>query len=336
MHIAVLGATGIVGQKFLALSQRVSAWEVTELVASDRKCGMTYEHACQWQEPLTAMPEHIRTLRLCHAEDVQADVIVSFLPEKVAMELETFYLQQGKTVFSNASAYRMDPTVPILIPEINAHHLTLLAQQPFPGTMITNSNCCVAGVALALHPLMSLGLESVHVVTLQSISGSGYPGISAMDICGNTLPWIEGEERKICQETVKILGTPFYHAPLTLTVSVHRVPVTYGHMLTIHGIFRDPISIDDVYDAYQEKNHAYPGTYVFYASPLHPQVRKDLSHDDMRVHVGPITFGANHRTIKMNVLIHNLVRGAAGAVLANMEYYGVYGCQKSAKVSGSI
>lgn len=322
MRIAVLGATGIVAQKFIALLKHKScSWQISEVVASEHKRGQHYEHVCHWQEPLCTMPDEIKSLRICSNEQVSADIVVSFLPGAVAAQLEAFHIQQGKIVFSNASAYRMAPNVPILIPEINSDHLSLIWRQPYSGAIVTNSNCCVSGIALILAPLVVFGLEHVHIVTLQSISGAGYPGVSAMDIYGNTIPHIENEEKKIIQETLKILGSPDCPAKIPLSVSVHRVPVVYGHMFSMHIMFNEPVNIEDVYAAYYRKNKEFPGTYQFHNSPLSPQARKDLTHDDMRVHIGPIHFGADSRTIKMNVLIHNLVRGAAGALLANMQYY---------------
>lgn len=328
MRIAVLGATGIVAQKFIALlKQKTSAYEIVEVVASESKQGQSYESMCCWQEPLCEMPDSVKRLRLCRNEDISSDVVVSLLPGQVATQLESFHLQQGRLVFSNASAYRMVENVPILIPEINADHIGLLKEQSFPGKIITNSNCCVAGIALALAPLISFGFHHIHIVTLQSISGAGYPGISAMDIYGNTIPYIANEEQKIVRETLKILGSTISPAKIPLSVSVHRVPVVYGHMFSIHIMFDHPVNIDDLYAEYHLKNQQFPNTYQLHHSQLSPQVKQDLTHDDMRVHIGPIQFGANAYTIKMNVLIHNLVRGAAGALLANMQYYN--GCEIS-------
>lgn len=321
MRVAVLGATGLVGQKFIALLHKKLSQSVFEVVASERKYNRKYGDVCVWQEPLCPMPESVQDVVIRSVEEVQSEIIVSFLPQEVAVDVEAYCLSQGKQVFSNASAYRMDASVPIIIPEINAHHIQLLDTQDFLGRMITNPNCCVSGVALALSPLLSFGIQHAHVVTLQSISGAGQRGACSMDVLGNTIPYIPKEEDKIIQETWKILGTMEEPACFPMSVSVHRVPVVYGHTLTLHVTFTHPIYLEEVESAYQKKNMAYPGTYVLHHSPHHPQARKDLTDDDMRVHIGPIAYGGDLKTIKMNVLIHNLVRGAAGALLANLTTF---------------
>ncbi|AEB42008.1 aspartate-semialdehyde dehydrogenase [Chlamydia pecorum] len=324
MRVAILGATGLVGQKFIALLQKCNNWEVGEVVASEAKYGHPYHTACVWQEPLTPLPQAIGSLVIQTVEELQADIVVSFLPEKHAEILEAYCLSKGKTVFSNASAYRMHPYVPILIPELNKEHILLIEQQPFPGRIITNSNCCVSGVALALAPLRDFGLDHIHIVTLQSASGAGYPGVPSTDLLSNTIPFIAGEEEKILRETKKILGTPTQPLCCKISVSVHRVPVVYGHMFSLHISFLQPVDLEEIAMCYEKKNLEFPGTYQLYKDPRFPQARHHLTHDDMRVHIGPITYGGDTRTIKMNVLVHNLVRGAAGAVLANMEWYVQY------------
>lgn len=319
MRVAVLGATGLVGQKFIALLEREAFWKVTQVVASDEKVSKSYAEGCLWKEPLMPMPSSVRELFIESIEHIESDIVVSFLPSQIALELETYCLTRGKMVFSNTDAYRRHPQVPILIPEVNREHCALLDRQPFAGRIVTNSNCCVSGIALALAPLLGLGIRHVHVVTLQSASGAGYPGVPAMDLLGNTIPHIAGEEEKICWETLKILGTPYEPACFAVSATVHRVPVLYGHTLTLHITFSSELAIADVVDCYRKKNSVYPGTFMLHDSVWHPQVRMDLSHDDMRVHIGLISHGGENNTIKMNVLVHNLVRGAAGAVIANMH-----------------
>ncbi|WP_375793113.1 aspartate-semialdehyde dehydrogenase [Chlamydia sp. 12-01] len=331
MRVAVLGATGLVGQKFVALLHQWFPWHICEVVASETKCSQIYGSVCMWQESLGPMPESMKHVPIRRIEEIESDVIVSFLPEVVAESLETYCLSKGKLIFSNASAYRMHPSVPIVIPEINQEHLQLVDKQPFQGRIITNSNCCVSGIALALAPLREFGIDRVNIVTLQSASGAGHPGVSSMDILGNTIPYIVGEEEKILRETLKILGKCDEPADFPIAVTVHRVPVVYGHTLTLHVTFLDSIDIKDILYCYHCRNTEFPGTYKLYDSPWHPQARKDLTDDDMRVHIGPITYGGDSRTIKMNVLIHNLVRGAAGALLMNMHNYcfqnsGEYAC----------
>ena len=317
MRIAVLGATGLVGQKLIALLQKHKQWEIAELVASPQKYALRYESACLWQEPLMEMPESVRDLTIRSIEEIESDVVVSCLPASVAFSIETSCLSSGKIVFSNAGAYRMHKAVPILIPEVNSDHISLLKEQPFLGKIITNSNCCVSGIALALSPLLPFDIEHVHIVTLQSASGAGYPGVSSLDLIGNTVPYILGEEEKIHRETLKILGQPGSPADFSITASVHRVPVMYGHVISIHVMFAQDIDLEEICFCYEKD----PDTYVLYDSPWHPQVQKDLTHDDMRLHIGPISYGGNTKSIKMCVLLHNLVRGAAGSLIANMNLF---------------
>ncbi|AHH23028.1 aspartate-semialdehyde dehydrogenase [Chlamydia muridarum] len=316
MRIAILGATGLVGQKLIALLQRHKQWEIAELSASPKKHSLRYESACLWQEPLMAMPESVQDLTIRSIEEIESDIVVSCLPTSVAFSAETACLSSGKIVFSNSGAYRMHESVPILIPEVNSDHISLLDDQPFLGKIVTNSNCCVSGIALALRPLLPFDIEHVHVVTLQSASGAGYPGVSSLDLIGNTIPHILGEEEKIHQETLKILGSPSSPAEFSITASVHRVPVMYGHVISMHVMFAQEVSLEKIFCCYEK----YSDTYVLYDSPWHPQVQKDLLHDDMRLHIGPISHGGSAKTIKMCVLLHNLVRGAAGALISNMNF----------------
>ncbi|BAA99255.1 aspartate-semialdehyde dehydrogenase [Chlamydia pneumoniae] len=321
MRIAVLGVTGLVGQKFVALLHKwYRDWVIAEVVASNSKYGQSYGDACIWQEPIGPMPEMVRDLPIRKIEEVQSDIVDSFLPSS-AESMEAYCLSQGKVVFSNASTYRMHSSVPIIIPEVNSDHFQLLEEQPYPGKIITSPNCCVSGITLALAPLRKFSLDHVHIVTLQSASGAGYPGVPSLDLLANTVPHIVGEEEKILRETVKILGSSKQPLPCKLSVTVHRVPVAYGHTLSLHVTFSKDVDLDEILYSYQEKNKEFPNTYQLYDNPWSPQARKHLSHDDMRVHLGPITYGGDFRTIKMNVLIHNLVRGAAGTLLASMENY---------------
>ncbi|ANH78840.1 aspartate-semialdehyde dehydrogenase [Candidatus Chlamydia sanziniae] len=321
MQVAVLGATGLVGQKFMALLHKWYDWTVAEIVASESKYRQLYGSVCLWQEPLGPMPKKVSSLLLRKVEELESPIVVSFLPTARAKLIEAYCLSQGKIIFSNTSAHRMYPWVPIIIPELNADHIQLIEKQPYPGKIITNPNCCVSGIALALAPLRVLCIDHVHIVTLQSGSGAGYPGVPSLDLLANTIPHIVGEEEKILRETQKILGTIQQPLNFKLSVSVHRVPVVYGHTLTLHVTFVQPIDLEEVLSCYQKKNEEFPDTYKLYNHPWDPQARKHLSHDDMGVHIGPITYGGDACTIKMNVLIHNLVRGAAGALLANMANY---------------
>ncbi len=322
ISVAVLGATGVVGQKIIGLLSNNPKFRIIELVASEQRVGRKYEEACDWREPLMAMPEGIASIKLADASNLKAEFIVSCLPSDIALNLEPFLAQQGKMVFSNASAFRMNEQVPLLVPEINAEHLSLLDLQNTPGKIITNPNCSAVGVTLSLAPLMELEeINHVSVVTMQSVSGAGYPGVPSLDILANTIPHIQDEANKITEETKRILGTKEASAPFSVTTHVHRVPVLFGHTVTIHVTFKKNVNILDVEEIYREWNKEYPGLFVLHSKEGHPQSIKDLSHNDMRVHLGHLRQGDMSNVIGLVALTHNLVRGAAGAVVANMESY---------------
>ena len=322
IELAILGATGVVGQKALALLQRNPHFEVVELAASRARLGGRFGDLCVWREPLLTMPEKLAATRLCAAEDLQADFIISCLPTSAAGRVEPMLAAKGKKVFSNASTHRMCKGVPLLIPEINSNHLTLLAEQDTPGKIITNPNCAAVGVSLALAPLLPLGgMEHVSVVTLQSVSGAGYPGLPSLSILGNTIPHIEGEEEKIVQETKKILGNPKEPLPFALTVHAHRVPVLYGHMASLHITFSERVRPEDALACYSRWNEKHPALFVIHTQRDRPQSAQDLRHDEMSVHIGKLQQGDNPRVVGLVVLTHNLVRGAAGAAIANMQCY---------------
>jgi aspartate-semialdehyde dehydrogenase len=322
ISVAVLGATGVVGQKAIALLSCNSNFDIVELVASDQRIGQTFTEACDWREALMPMPEAIGSMKLVSSENLKADFILSCLPSEIAKSLEPTLAQQGKMVFSNAPAFRMHANVPLLVPEINSSHLSLIESQPTTGKIITNPNCAAVGISLALAPLMQLEkIEHVSVVTLQSVSGAGYPGVASLDILGNTIPHISGEAHKISEETKRILGSPQASANFAVTTDVHRVPVVYGHVVTLHITFRDKVHPRQVTQAYQTSNKNAPGLFVLHDKDDRPQATKDLRLDDMRAHIGQVRQGDRANVIGLICLTHNLVRGAAGAVIANMESY---------------
>jgi aspartate-semialdehyde dehydrogenase len=236
--------------------------------------------------------------------------------------MEPALAQMGKFVFSNASTFRMNDDVPLLVPEINEAHLSLLALQKTKGKIITNPNCSAVGVTLALAPLVELGvIEHVSVVTLQSSSGAGHPGVPSLDLMNNTIPHIENEFEKITEETKKILGSPSSPAKFKVTTHVHRVPVMFGHTATLHVQFKDNIDLASVKNIYAKWNQKFPGLFVMHETKGRPQPMRDLTSDDMRAHLGHLRLGDAPNILGMVVLTHNLVRGAAGAVIANMHTY---------------
>lgn len=322
INVAVLGATGLVGQKLIALLDTHPDFSIQELVASDGNVGKSYASACRWLEPLCDLPDHIGRMKISCSRNIESKVIVSCLPSSVADEIEKYYLDKGKIIFSNASTHRMQENVPLVIPEVNASHYAMLEQQSFKGKIITNPNCSVCGIALALDPLYNLGyIDHVSIVTLQSVSGAGFRGVSVLDILGNTIPDIDGEEEKIVAELSKIFADKTLHKATQFSVNVHRVPVMYGHVATLHVTFTSPISLKHAMDCYTERNKKFANLYSLYQKRTEPQGSRVLTHDDMRLHIGPILYGAGEHILKIVVLSHNLVRGAAGAIIANMEHY---------------
>src|SRR5258705_6022807 len=234
LAVGVLGATGAVGQRFVQLLADHPWFEVVELAASDRSAGKPYKDACTWRLG-TPLPESAaaRVVKACD-EKFEAKILFSGLDSSVAGEVETALANKGHAVVSNSRNHRMDPDVPLLIPEVNADHLEALAVQrkrTGGGYIVTNPNCSVVGLGLALAPLhRSFGLSEVAVATLQALSGAGYPGVASMDIADNVIPYIGGGgEERIETEPLRILGTfaagAFAHGPFPISPALHRVAV---------------------------------------------------------------------------------------------------------------
>src|SRR3984885_9137264 len=210
--IGILGATGMVGQRFIQLLENHPWFEIAWLAASDRSSGKTYGDAAKWRLD-TPLPERIARMTVSPADPAGAPkIIFAALDAAIARELEPLFANAGCAVVSNSSAYRMAPNVPLVIPEINADHLHLIEEQPSRresgGYMVTNPNCSTIGLVLALKPLQDrFGIEQIFVTTMQAVSGAGYPGVASMDILDNVVPFIKNEEEKMQEETLKLLGS---------------------------------------------------------------------------------------------------------------------------------
>src|SRR5712692_9165448 len=237
IDVGILGATGMVGQQFIALLATHPWFKVAWLGASERSAGKAYQDAAAWRLP-TPLPEGVAKLTVNAAAPGGAPQLVfSGLDSSVAGEIEAAFAQAGHFIISNSKNYRMEPDVPLLIPEVNADHLALLqiqaASRSWKGRIVTNPNCSTVVLSMALAPLRQFGLKSVVITTLQAISGAGYPGVPSWDILGNVIPFIDGEEHKIETETKKILGclTDKRVAPhsVTISASTTRVAVQAGH-----------------------------------------------------------------------------------------------------------
>lgn len=316
--VAILGATGTVGQKMIKMLENHPTLEVAELAASERSTGKVFGDI-SWREP-GGCPEKIKGMKLISLKDVTSPFALSALPSDIALEIEPFLAKKGTHVISNASTFRMDKDTPLVIPEINPHHFPMVERQQTPGKIITNPNCSTVFATLGLFPIIKLApVKAISIVTLQAISGAGYPGISSMDILGNIVPNIGGEEDKIENEAQKILGDMDQPLDTLITAHVHRVPVIHGHTVAMHLYFDQKVSVEEVkaqFHAYQSK---YPNLFEIYDDEFSPQPLRDITTYDQRAHIGRLKQGASDSIVGLVSMGHNLVRGAAGAAILNLE-----------------
>jgi aspartate-semialdehyde dehydrogenase len=336
LAVAILGATGSVGQRFIQLLADHPWFRVHEVVASDRSAGKTYGAAADWRLE-TQVPDDIAGLTVKSlGGELESKLLFSGLDSSVAGEAEEDYASRGCAVISNSRNHRMDPDVPLLIPEINADHLGSIDVQRKrrAGYIVTNPNCSVMGLAIALAPLeRAFGVESVHVTTMQAISGAGYAGVASYAILDNVIPYIGGgEEEKIEVEPRKILGAwkddRFADAPMQISAQVNRVPVIDGHLMTASVKFRTKASLDDVRNALesftgvpQELNlPSAPKRPIHYLEATdRPQPRLDRDRErGMAVSVGRLR-ACPILDVRFVALVHNTIRGAAGAAILNAE-----------------
>ena len=332
--VGILGATGTVGQRFIQLLQGHPQFEITALAASDRSSGKSYGEACAWK--LTGeIPENVRDITVEPIEPpLECDIVFSSLPSSVAREAEESFARSGYPVISNSSSFRMDEDVPLLIPEINADHLGLIENQRkkrgfSKGFIVTNPNCAVVSIAPPLAALhRRFGIESAVVTTLQAISGAGYPGVSAMDITENVLPYIAGEEPKVETESQKILGTfrngLVEKADFAVSAQCFRVGVIDGHTASVRVDLRETATMEEVIAALREfpSLHLYSSPENFMdvlEEPSRPQPRLDRDRGNgMTITVGRL-FPDNVFDYRFVSLSHNTVRGAAGSAILNAE-----------------
>jgi aspartate-semialdehyde dehydrogenase len=335
VSVGVMGATGMVGQQFVARLARHPWFEIGWLAASERSEGKRYADAAPWRLDVP-MPEAVRNLTVdACAPGRGPSVIFSALDATAADQLEAAFARAGHVVLSNARSHRMDPLVPLLIPEVNADHLAVLADQrterAWTGAIVTNPNCAAVVLAMALAPLRQFGIRRVSVSTMQAVSGAGYPGVASLDILGNVVPFIGGgEEEKIESETLKILGGEGGRAPLEATISaqVTRVPVIDGHTMTVavELTTRPPVSaVIGAMRAFSGRPQALdlptaPKPPLVVMDEMNrPQPRLDAGlGGGMAVSVGRVR-ACPVLSHKFVALGHNTVRGAAGASILNAE-----------------
>jgi aspartate-semialdehyde dehydrogenase len=339
--VAVLAATGAVGQRFVSLLHNHPNFEIVALTASERSEGKRYGDAVNWVVP-GDIPESVRGIVIRPSDAGEslgndARLVFSALPTENAKELEPQLAAKGYQVCSNASAYRMDPLVPLLIPEINHEHVRLIdaqrAQRHWPGYIIAAPNCATTGIVFPLRAIYdAFGIEAVHAVTMQAISGAGYPGVSSFDILDNVIPYIKNEEDKIEEEPLKLLGTVgesgINFADFTISAQVNRVPVMDGHMAALSIKLKSKADIEDVKAAIREWQ-APAFVRDLASTPEHPMVlreevdrpqpRRDRdAGNGMTVSVGRVQ-PCPVFDVKLVVLVHNTLRGAAAGALQNAE-----------------
>lgn len=337
MPVIVLGATGAVGQRFVQLLDGHPWFEVVGLTGSDRAAGRPYGEACHWvlSEP---MPEYARGLLVAPSQPgSQACLAFSALPSQVAAEVEPLFAAAGYAVCSNASAFRMEPDVPLLIPEVNPDHVCLIevqrARRGWPGWIATNPNCTTVGLALALKPLHEVfGVRRVMAVSLQALSGAGYPGVPALDIVDNAIPHIEGEEAKVETEPRKLLGrlngSEVEMADFRISAQTNRVAVRDGHIVCASVELERTASPEEAAaalaefrapDAVSTLPSAPARAIVVRPEPDRPQPRLDRDEGcGMTAVVGRVRH-CPLLGVKFVVLTHNTIRGAAGASILNAE-----------------
>jgi aspartate-semialdehyde dehydrogenase len=338
--IGILGATGMVGQRFIQLLENHPWFEIAWLAASDRSSGKTYGEAAKWRLD-TPLPDRIARMTIAPADpDGAPRVVFASVDTAIALDMEPRFAAAGCAVISNSSAFRMAPNVPLVIPEVNAEHLYLIEEQPSRaesgGYMVTNPNCSAIGLVLTLKPIEErFGIEQIFVTTMQAVSGAGYPGVPSMDILGNVVPYIKSEEEKMEAETLKLLGRLEGHAvtPLAarMSASCNRVAVEDGHTesvsIKLGNKLGRPATREEILEAWAEF-HPLAGLDLptapaqpieWAAQDDRPQPRLDRNRGrGMAVTAGRLR-PCNVLDWKFTVLSHNTIRGAAGAAILNAE-----------------
>lgn len=331
--VSILGATGSVGQRFIELLINHPWFEVAELAASDRSAGKKYSEATNWimQTPL---PDKFANMIVKKCEpNLNSKIAFSGLDASVAGEIESDFAKNGYYVISNARNHRFDDDVPLMIPEVNPDHLDLLKIQNYKGGIVTNPNCSTIGMVLALKPLHdAFGIEAVNVVTMQAVSGGGYPGVPSLDIIDNVVPFIGGEENKMETEPLKILGSlssnKIDNAQFVISAQCNRVAVVDGHLETVQVKFKNKPSKEEIVKAWNEFKSVpqelslpsapiQPVKYFYedkYPQPkIHRNIDKGMAASVGRLRECPIF------DYKFVVLSHNTIRGAAGGTILIAE-----------------
>ena len=337
LSVGILGATGIVGQRFIQMLENHPWFEVSWLAASDRSEGRPYAEAARWRLK-TAIPDKVANMTVSPASpDAAPKIIFAALDAAIARELEPQFAAAGCAVVSNSSALRMQADVPLVIPEVNGDHIRLIEEQSWRtksnGYVVTNPNCSAIGLVLALAPLhRAFTLETVMAVTMQAVSGAGYPGVASLDILGNVIPFIKNEEEKMEEETQKLLGTlngaHVVPAPFAMSAQCNRVAVEDGHTESVSIKLKKKPAPEEIIAAWNNfqaepqklrlpSAPSQPVVYMNAADRPQPRFDADLGAG-MTTAVGRLR-RCNVLDWKFTVLSHNTIRGAAGAALLNAE-----------------
>jgi len=335
--IGILGATGVVGQRFIQMLENHPWFEVAWLAASDRSEGKIYSEAARWRLK-TAIPSRVASMQVSPATPEGAPkVIFAALDSSIAAELEPRFADAGCAVVSNSSALRMQKDVPLVIPEVNGGHIKLIDIQGWRkksgGYVVTNPNCSAIGLVLALAPLhQRFGLDTVMAVTMQAVSGAGYPGVASLDILGNVIPFIKNEEEKMEEETHKLLGTmngaKIVPGKFGMSAQCNRVAVEDGHTESVSIRLETKATADEMIAAWNDYR-AEPQQLKLPSAPEKPVVYVEASDRpqprfDVDMGAGMTTVVGRLRPCsvldwKFTVLSHNTIRGAAGAAVLNAE-----------------
>ena len=338
-RVGVLGATGAVGQKFIHLLRNHPWFKVTAVGASERSAGKTYREATNWVES-TEMPDAIAdlTVTTCDPKKMDVDFVFSGMDASVATDIEKSFAEAGIPVISNARSYRQNETVPLMIAEVNPDHLDLIKNQSFDpkgrGFIVTNPNCVCIPLVMALKPIFDkYGVEEVLLTSMQAVSGAGYPGVPSLDILGNIVPYIGGEEEKIALEPMKLLGKlengKVTFAKFPIQATAFRAPVIDGHLLSVTvRLTNKPGDIEEVKDVVRNWKSPLDGLNLpsspavpvrLYDDPRYPQPRhQSLAENGMQIGMGRLR-ASNVMDISFTALGHNTIRGAAGCSILNAE-----------------
>lgn len=338
--VAVLAGTGAVGQRFVSLLEHHPWFEVTVVTGSERSAGQVYAETVNWVVP-GDIPNSVRGLTVQPTEiEALGDVglVFSALPTAVAREFEPGLAEAGYAVCTNASAYRMTADVPLLIPELNPDHIGLIdvqrEQRGWPGFLVASPNCSTTSIIFPLKALHdAFGLEAVHAVTLQALSGAGWPGVSSFDLMDNVLPYISGEEEKVQTEPLKMLGTfdgeTIRFADIAISAQTNRVPVMDGHLGVLSVGLKEKADLDAVKEAIRSFRppaevaalpSSPPCAMILREEPDRPQPRRDRdAGDGMAITVGRVQ-PCPVLDVRLIALAHNTIRGAAGGAILNAEW----------------